>query len=143
LMEKNKKGAARKIIKILSDNTIYREVRRLLGFSDSVEASILTVELPLHLPLNILKNVVGLTPNRNNGRYNHRIRNHLSQLAINIYLNVKQWRDKLEIPEEFGEIIESLPWGKAICKLQSRILKTFRKAYFLAADRTVNNLAVR
>jgi len=87
LMEKDKEETAKKIIEMLSGNAIYREVCRLLGFNESVEAAILTVELPLHLPLKILKKFVGLTPNRNNGRYNYRIRKHLSQLAINIYIN--------------------------------------------------------
>jgi len=139
LMEKDKEEVARKIIEILSNDTIYREACRLLGFKDSVEVAILTTELPLHLPLNILKKFVGLTPNRNKGKYDHRIRTHLSQLATNIYINVKQWKDKLESPEEFKKIVNFLPRERAIYKLQSRILKMFRKAYFLANSQTINN----
>jgi hypothetical protein len=143
LMEENKKKLAEKIIEMLSDNTIYKEACRLLGFNDSVEVAILTIKLPLHLPLNILKKFVGLTPNRNNGRYNYHIRNHLSQLAINIYINAKRWRDKWEVPEEFRGIVYSLPQMKAIYKIQSRILKMFRKAYFIADDQTINDPAGR
>jgi hypothetical protein len=139
LMEEDKEETAKKIIEILSNDIIYRESCRLLGFDDSIEVAILTIGLPLHLPLNILKKMVGLTPNRNKGRYNHRIRKHLSQLAINIYLNAKRWKDKWEVPEEFREVIDSLPLEKAIYRLQSRILKMFRKAYFLANQLTANN----
>jgi hypothetical protein len=131
LMEDDSDDISREIIRSVADNSVYKEACRLLGLKDSVEVAILTVELPLHLPLKTLKNIVGLTPNRNNGRYNRRIRKHLSQLAINIYINAKRWRDKWEIPEEFKEVIDSLPQMKAIYKLQSRILKMFRRAYFL------------
>jgi len=143
LMKNDSYRISREIIKEVADNNIYREACRLLGLKDSVEVAILTVELPLHLPLNILKKVVGLTPNRNEGRFNHRIRGHLSQLATNIYLNAKRWKDKWRGPEEFKEIIDSLPQEKAIYKLQPRILKTLRKAYFLANNQTINNPADR
>jgi hypothetical protein len=131
LMEDDSDDISREIIRSVADNSVYREACRLLGLKDSVEVAILTVELPLHLPLKTLKNIVGLTPNRNNGRYNHRIRKHLSQLAINIYINAKRWRGKWKVPEEFRKIIDSLPQKNAIYRLQSRILKMFRKAYFL------------
>jgi hypothetical protein len=143
LMEEDKEEAASKIIKMLSNDAIYRGACRLLGLNDSVEVAILTIELPLHLPLNILKKVAGLTPNRNNGRYNHSIRMHLSQLATNIYFNAKRWRGRWEVPEEFREIVDSLPREKAIYRLQSRILKMFRKAYFLANQLTADNPAGR
>jgi hypothetical protein len=143
LMEDDSYDISREIIRSVADNSVYREACRLLGLKDSVEVAILTVELPLHLPLKTLKNIVGLTPNRNNGRYNHRIRKHLSQLATSIYMHVKRWRDKWEVPEEFREVIDSLPQMKAIYKLQSRILKMFRKAYFLADDQTINDPAGR
>ena len=134
LMEKDKKDVARKIIEILSNDAVYREVCKLLGIKNSVELAILTIELPLHLSLNTLKAVVGLTPNRNKGRFNHSLHDHLSRLAINIYVNVKRWKDRWEAPEEFREIVDSLPREKAIYKLHSRILKMFRRAYFLAND---------
>jgi len=140
LMEKDKKDVVRKIIEILSNNAIYREACRILGFKESVEVAILTIKLPLNLPLNTLKKIVGLTPNRNKGRFNHHLRECLSQLATNVYMNRKRLKDKCEVPEEFREIIDSLPREKAIYKLQSRILKMFRKAYFLANDQ-INNLA--
>jgi len=84
LMEEDKEETVKKIVGSPSNNTVYRKACTLLRFNDSVEVAILTIELPLHLPLNILKKIVGLTPNRNNGRYDHRIRRHLSQLASNI-----------------------------------------------------------
>jgi len=139
LMEKDKEEVAKKIIETLSNDVIYKEVCRLLGLRDSVEVAILTIELPLHLPLNTLKKIVGLTPNRNDGRFNHDLREHLSQLATSVYMNVKRWKDKWEVPEEFREVIDSLPYRKAVYKLQSRILKMFRKAYFLADNQTTNN----
>ncbi|MCL7384330.1 MAG: hypothetical protein LZ174_08590 [Thaumarchaeota archaeon] len=139
LMEKDKEETAKEIIKMTSNDTIYREACKLLGFNDSVEVAILTIGLPLHLPLNILKKIVGLTPNHNKGKYNRRIRTHISQLATSIYMNAKQWRDRYEVPEEFREVIDSLPLEKAIYRLQSRILKMFRKAYFLANQPTANN----
>ena len=138
LMEKDKEEVAKKIIETLSNDVIYKEVCRLLGLRDSVEAAILTIELPLHLPLNTLKKIVGLTPDKNKGRFNHHLRKHLSQLATNIYLNMKRWKDKWEVPRELREVVDSLPKEKAIYKLQSRILKALRKAYFLA-NYQVNN----
>jgi len=130
LMQSDCERISREIIRELANNNVYMEACRLLGVKDSIEVAILTVELPLHLPLNILKRFVGLTPNRSNGRYNHRIRRHLSQLATNIYINTKRWRDKLEVPEEFREVIDSLPREKAIYKLQSRILKMLGRHIF-------------
>jgi len=79
LMEKDKKEVAKKIIKIVSDNIVYREACRLLGFNDSVEVAILIVELPLNLRLNILKKIVGLTPNRNKGD--------LTTISVHIFLS--------------------------------------------------------
>jgi len=58
-------------------------------------------------------------------------------------MNGKRWKDKWEVPEEFKEIIDSLPHKKAIYKLQSRILKIFRKAYFPVNEQTINNPAGR
>ena len=46
LMEKDKKDVAKKIIKILSNDAVYREACRLLGFNNSVGVAILTVWLP-------------------------------------------------------------------------------------------------
>jgi len=134
VMEKEKKKVAKEVIQTLSNDAVYREVCKLLGIKNSVELAILTIELPLHLSLNTLKAVVGLTPNRNKGRFNHSLHDHLSRLAINIYVNVKRWKDRWEAPEEFREIVDSLPREKAIYKLHSRILKMFRRAYFLAND---------
>jgi len=128
---------------MLSNDVIYREACILLGCNESVEVSILIVELPLNLRLNILKKIVGLTPNRNNGRHNRRIQRHLSQLATSIYINTKRWKDRWRVPDEFKKIIDSLPQKKALYKMQSRILKILRRAYFLANDHVINNPAGR
>jgi len=112
LMENDRREIGREIMKIV-DNSIYKDIYRMvcneLQMKNSTEIAILTVELPLRLPLNTLKRFVGLTPNHNNHRYNHRIRNHLSLLATNIYINAKRWKNKWEVPEEFREIVDSLP----------------------------------
>ena len=134
LLEKMSKEASREIIDKVSGNRLYREACRLLGLRDSVEVAILTMELPLHYPSKTLKKIVGLTPNKNNGRYNHCLREHLSRLATNIYINIKRWKDRWMVPEEFSKIVEELPPRKAVYKLQSRILKTFRKAYFTVIE---------
>jgi len=67
LMEKDKKDIAKKIIEMLSNDTIYREACRMLGVEDSVELAILTMELPLHLPITRLKGLLGYTPDKNGG----------------------------------------------------------------------------
>jgi len=69
LMEKDKRDVAKKIIKMLSNDAIYREACRMLGVKNSVELAILTMELPLHLPVTRLKGLLGYTPNKNEGRY--------------------------------------------------------------------------
>ncbi len=132
LLERILREVSSKIIEKVEDYGLYREGCRLLGFRDSVEVAILSLELPLHLPLKTLKKVVGLTPDKNNGRYNRRFRKHLSQLAINIYINLKKHR--LNTLEEFKIIVENLPRRKAVYKLQSRILKIFRRAYCKAIE---------
>ncbi len=134
LLEKMSKEVSREIIDKVSNDRLYIEACRLLGLQDSVEVAILTIELPLHYPSKTLKKIVGLTPNKNNGRYNHCLREHLSRLAFNIYLNIKRWKDRWMVPEEFSKIVEELPPRKAVYKLQSRILKTFRKAYFTVIE---------
>jgi len=45
-MEKDKEEVVKKLIKMLSNDVIYREACRLLGFNNSVGAAILTVWLP-------------------------------------------------------------------------------------------------
>ncbi len=90
LMEKDKKDIAKKIIKILSNDTIYKEACRMLRVEDSVELAILTMELPLHLPITRLKGLLGYTPNKNKGRYNHRLREHITRFAVVLYINRKK-----------------------------------------------------
>ena len=52
----------------------------MLGVRNSVELAILTVELPLHLPITRLKGLLGFTPNKNDGRYDHELRRHVAGL---------------------------------------------------------------
>ncbi|MCL7389975.1 MAG: hypothetical protein LZ173_08635, partial [Thaumarchaeota archaeon] len=90
LMENDSRRIFREIIRELANNNVYREACKLLRLKDSVELAILTVELPLHLPMTRLKGLLGFTPNKNEGRYNHRLRKHVAALATNLYLNVKK-----------------------------------------------------
>ncbi len=73
-MEKDKKDVAKKIIEMLSNDAIYKEACRMLGVRDSVELAILTMELPLYLPITRLKGLLGSMPDKNRGRYDHRLR---------------------------------------------------------------------
>jgi len=133
LMEKDKREVAKKIIEILSNDTIYREACRMLGVKDSVELAILTVELPLHLPITRLKGLLGFTPDKNNGQYNHRLRIHIVALARNLYLNVKRHTNVLNT---IVEVVDRLPRERALYKIQLMILKSLRKAYLLTANPT-------
>jgi hypothetical protein len=125
---------SREIIRELADNNVYREACKLLKIKDSVELAILTVELPLHLPMTRLKGLLEFTPNKNEGRYNHRLRKHVAALATNLYLNVKK---NASISNTITEIADRLPKEKAIYKIQLMILKSLRIAYLLTANPTV------
>jgi hypothetical protein len=81
LMKNDYGRISREIIRKLADNNVYREACRLLGVKDSVELAILTIKLPLHLPITRLKGLLGFTPNKNEDRYNHRLRKHVAALA--------------------------------------------------------------
>jgi len=132
LMEKDKRDVARKIIEILSNDAVYREACRMLGVKDSVEPAILTVELPLHLPITRLKGLLGYTLDKNKGRYNHKLNGHITALAVNLYLNAKK---HVNVLDKAVEIVDHLPKEKAIYKLELMTLKALRKTYLL----TINN----
>jgi len=131
LMENDSDSISREIIKELADNNVYREACKLLGLKDSVELAILTIELPLHLPLTRLKGLLGFTPNRNEGRYNHRLRKHVAALATNLYVNAKK---NANISDTVIEIANHLPKERALYRIQLTILKALRMAYLLTTN---------
>ncbi|MCL7383129.1 MAG: hypothetical protein LZ174_02385, partial [Thaumarchaeota archaeon] len=128
LMENDSRRISREIIRELADNNVYREACRLLGVKDSVELAILTMELPLHLHMRRLKGLLGFTPNRNEGRYNHRLRKHVAALAANLYVNAKK---NANISDTIIEIADRLPKERALYKIQLTILKALRIAYLM------------
>jgi hypothetical protein len=132
LMENDCERISREIIRELADNNVYREACKLLGVKDSVELAILTIELPLHLPMTRLKGLLGFTPDKNKGRYNHRLRKHVAALATNLYINAKR---RISFSDT-AEIADRLPKEKAIYGIQLMILKSLRKAYLLMANPT-------
>ena len=136
LMEKDKRDAAKKIIEMLSDNAVYREACRLLRIRNSVELAILTVLLPLHLPMTKLKGLLGHTPDKNEGRYDHRHRKHITRLAVNLYVNVKKHINNLD---NTVEIVNCLPKEKATYRLELITLKALRKAYLLTIGSQMSN----
>jgi hypothetical protein len=85
LMNADGKKVSREIVKQVTNLPIYGEVYRkaceILGVNNSAELAILVVELPLHLPLVRLKGLLGFTPNKNWGRYYHRLRKHISNFV--------------------------------------------------------------
>jgi len=133
LMENDGRRVSKEIIKEVAKNNVYREACRLLGVKDSVELAILTVELPLHLPITRLKGLLGFTPNKNEGRYDHRLRKHVVALSANLYINVKR---RANVLNNIAEIVNSLPKEKAIYKIQLMILKALRRAYLLTINPT-------
>jgi hypothetical protein len=128
LMEKEKRNIAKKIIEALQDNIIYREACKAFGVADSVGLAILIAKLPLHLPLNDLKGLLGLTPNKTKGKYNRKLRYYLGNFAANLYTNIRKNHVTTNIPK-LTEIVNHLPRGRAILKLQLMILKTLRIIY--------------
>jgi len=131
LMKKDKRYIAKKIVEILSNDAVYREACRILGVKDSVEIAILTVELPLHLPITRLKGLLGYTPNKNEGRYNHRLRKHVVEFAVSLYINVKR---RVNVLDKAVGIVNCLPREKAIYRLELMTLKALRKAYLLTTN---------
>jgi len=133
LMWNDSKRISKEIIRELADNNIYKEACRLLGLKDSVELAILTVELPLHLPITRLKGLLGFTPNKNKGRYAHKLRKHIIDLAANLYLNAKK---SVYVLDTVAEMVDRLPRERALYKIQLMILKSLRKAYLLTTNPT-------
>jgi len=133
LMENDNRRISREIIKEAAKNYVYKEACRMLGVEDSVELAILTVELPLHLPITRLKGLLGFTPNKNEGRYDHRLRKHAAALSANLYINAKRHANVLN---NIAEIVDRLPKEKAIYKIQLMILKALRKTYLLTTKPT-------
>jgi hypothetical protein len=131
LMQNDANHISREIIREVAHNNIYREACRLLGVRDSVEVAILTVELPLHLHMRRLKGLLGFTPNRNEGRYYHRLRRHITALAVNLYVNAKK---NVNISDTIIEIADRLPRERAIYRIQLMILKSLRIAYLLTTN---------
>jgi hypothetical protein len=131
LMENDCVRISRRIIREVANNDVYEEACRLLGVKDSVELAILTVELPLHLHMRRLKGLLGFTPNKNEGRYDHRLRKHVVALAANLYLNAKK---NANISDTITEIVNRLPKEKAIYRIQLMILKSLRIAYLLTTN---------
>jgi len=91
LMERSKKDVAKRIIKAISSDAVYREACKMLGIKgDSIGLAILTAKLPLYLPLKRLKGILGLIPNRNRGRYDHELRRCIADFAIALYINANK-----------------------------------------------------
>jgi len=122
----------REIIRRVANLPIYGEVYRkaceLLGVKRSAELAILTLELPLHLPLVRLKGLLGMIPGRNGGKYNHRLRSHIASFAASLYVNAKR---RVSISDKVVEIVNHLPKEQAIYKLELMTLKALRVAYLM------------
>jgi hypothetical protein len=78
-----------------------------------------------------LKGLLGFTPNKNEGRYDHRLRKHIAALATNLYINAKKNACILDI---ITEIANRLPKERAIYRIQLMILKSLRIAYLLTTN---------
>jgi len=129
-MKREKKDIAKKIIKTVSNNVIYKEACKRLGIKrGSIELAILTVKLPLHLPLQRLKGLLGFVPDRNKARYNHKLRKHVASFAASLYMGAKKG---VNFSDEVTEIINRLPKKQAIYKLELMTLKALRIAHRMA-----------
>lgn len=74
---KKMRSVAGKITEIFSDDAIYKEACKALGVRDSVKLAILLNEVRLDLPLDCIKDYLGLTNNKDNGRYGREMRRRL------------------------------------------------------------------
>ncbi len=131
LLDRLKEKTSREIIDVVKNSNsmyscIYREVANFLDVNDSVILAILILETPLYLDIYKLKALYGYTPNKNNGRYNHRLRTLISSLAANIYITAKRKGIK---NEKFKEFIEKMDKRKAIYKIEIEILKTIWRTF--------------
>lgn len=131
LLEKSIKETSREIVNIVrNSNNIYgqtyREVAKSLYINDSVVLAILVLETPLYLNTHKLKTLYGYTPNKNNGRYDRRLRGLNATLANNIYVNVKKGRIR---NDKFREYVEKMSKRKAKYKIGVEVLKTMRRTF--------------
>jgi hypothetical protein len=131
LMEEDKEETAKKIIEIFSDDVIYREACRMLGISGSVDLAILLSGLRLETSSAAIRGYLGLT-NSKNGRCNRSMREHLTQLANVMYVNIK--KGVVEPAYKWlTDIATAEPKNKALFKLQTKILKVLKNVW-----RTIN-----
>ena len=116
----------RKIIREIKNDesyaTIYRLACNMIGVKDSVEVAILVARLPLNWKLRRLKGLLGLAPYKDNNYYNHKLREYLSRLAANLYLNSKRF-NKTEL---LKEVINN---NKGLRTLEIKILRVLKKAW--------------
>jgi hypothetical protein len=104
--------------------TIYRIACEGLGVRNSVEVAILVVRLPLNWKLRRLKGLLGLTPHGNKN-YNHRLRGHLSNLAVAIYINNRRHGTGARLFENMNHTSKN----KVFYTLQLRILRILKRAW--------------
>jgi len=132
LMEADRMRISREIIRHVTSLPLYGEVYRkaceILGVKWSTELAILTLELPLHLPLVRLKGLLGLIPGGNGGRYDHRLRSCITSFAMALYMNVKR---RASFSDKVAEVVDRLPRRMALCRLQLMTLKALRMAYLM------------
>jgi len=137
LMEADRKKVSKEIIRQVASLPIYGEVYRkaceILGIGKSTDLAILTLELPLYLPLVKLKKFLGLIPDRNRGEYNHRLRTHIAAFAAYLYLSVKKG---VSVSDKVAEIVNHLPKRQAIPKLELMTLKALRITYLMTTNPT-------
>ena len=127
----------RRLSKFFSDDAIYKEACKTLGVKDSVDLAIPLNEIRLDLPLDCIKDYLELTNNKNNGRYDRRLREHLSHLANVIYVDAR--RSVLKPSSE--KIINTAtiePKKKALYKLRVEIIKILKNAW-----RAINEVSDR
>ena len=105
--------------------TIYRLACDMIGVKNSVEIAILVTKLPLNWGFSRLKGLLGLVPHKNKN-YNHRLRAHLSRIAMNIYFKSIQPN---KVKPKILEDLVGLPRKKVVYMLQLRILKILKRAW--------------
>jgi hypothetical protein len=129
LMEADEKKISGELIKQTASLPIYGEIYRkaceTLGVKNSVELAILTLGLPLHLPLKGLKGLLGFTPDRDK-RHRHKLRAHISSFVMSLYIHARKGRS---VSNEVAEVVNHLPRRLALYKLQLMTLKALRIAY--------------
>jgi len=132
LIEADRKRISREIVKQVTSLPIYGEVYKkaceILGVKESAELAILTIQLPLHLPMVRLKGILGLIPGGNRGRYYHELRTHVAGFAAGLYTRAKR---RTNISDKVAEIVDRLPKRMALCRLQLMTLKALRIAYLM------------